>query len=334
MDITHKAELTASEISNLWVSYQNDTMAKCVLRQFIATCDDESTRSILEYALSISEMHIQKVTEILNCEGYPIPVGYTDHDVNMDAPRLFSNKLYLLYALNMGKFGLSAYGLALSLVVREDIVKYYSDCIAETTKLHNDAKKLAMEKGILIRPPVIPKHDTIDFVKKQNFMTGFFGNRRPLLAVEIANLHFNAERNALGCAVIIGFSQVAKDKTVRKYFERGRDLSKKHLEIFNAILAEDFVSSIVTLGQEVSDSNISPFSDKLMMYHIAALTASGIGQYGISMSSSPRHDLGVHYERLILELIHYSDDGANIMINHGWMEQPPEAPNRKEEAKG
>ena len=46
----------------------------------------------------------------------------------------------------------------------------------------------------------------VDFVQKQSFLTGYFGDRRPLLAVEIGNLHFNAERNALRMAMIIGFS--------------------------------------------------------------------------------------------------------------------------------
>jgi hypothetical protein len=39
------------------------------------------------------------------------------------------------------------------------------------------------------------------------------------------------------------------------------------------------------------------------------------------------------YTRLIGELLNFSDDGANIMINHGWMEQPPEAADRKKLAK-
>lgn len=333
MGHTHVVELTASEISNLWTSYQNDTMAKYVLQHFIANCDDEEIRSVLEYALSISELHIEKVTKILNEEGYPIPVGYTDDDVNMNAPRLFTNKLYLLYVLNMGKFGLSSYALALSIVTREDIVEFYTNCLDETQKLHNDAKKLALEKGILARPPVIPKQEKVEFVKKKNFLTGYFGNRRPLLASEIANLHYNAERNALGLAIIIAFSQVAKEKEVCKFFERGQDICKKHLEIFNSLLEENFVSGVLPQVQEVTDSKVSPFSDKLMMYHISILTASAIGQYGISMSASPRHDLGVMYGRLILEILHFSNDGINIMINHGWMEQPPISPNRQKLSK-
>jgi hypothetical protein len=330
---SHESELTASEISNLWVSYQNDSMASCVLKHFKAHCDDKDIHAMVEQALSYSELHIEKVTNLFKAEGYPVPVGYSDQDVHLDAPRLFTDKLYLLYILNMGKFGLSSYGLALSLVVREDIIAYYSDCLDETKKLHNDAKELALSKGILIRPPVIPKHDQVDFIKKQNFLTGYIGNRRSLLGLEIANLHYNAERNALGIAVIMGFSQVAQEKEIRKYFERGRDISQKHLTVFNETLQADYLSGVPTQGQEVTDSTTPPFSDRLMMYHISSLTASAIGQYGISMAASPRHDLGVLYERLKLEIIHFSEDGANIMINYGWIEQPPIARNRKKLAK-
>ena len=66
-----------------------------------------------------------------------------------------------------------------------------------------------------------------------------------------------------------------------------------------------------------------------MMFHINTLIASSIGQYGISMATAPRHDIGVTYQRLILEIIHFSDDGADIMIDHSWIEQPPIAVNRK-----
>lgn len=331
--MAHKTNLTSAEISNLWISFQNDSMAICAIRHFLAHCDDKEIQSILEYALAISKLHIKKVTEIFKAEGYPIPVGFTDKDVNIEAPRLFTDKLYLLYMLNMGKFGMSSYALALALVAREDIVEYYTNCLDETKKLHNEAKKMALDKGIFLRPPVIPRHEKVDFVKKGSFKTGYFGNRRPLLGIEIANLHYNAERNALGIAVIIGFSQVAKEKEVRRYFERGRNISQKHLEVFNSILEEEYVSGVLSQGQEVTDSTNSPFSDKLMMYHVSALTASAIGQYGIAMSASPRHDLGIMYERLKMEIVHFSDDGADIMIKHGWLEQPPMNANRKELAR-
>lgn len=330
MLIEHNVELTSSEIAQLWISYQNDSMAICGLKYFLNHIDNNDIRSVLEYALKLSKEHVRLVTSIFKKGKYPIPQGFTKQDVNLDAPRLFTDKLYLLYILNMGKFGLTSYALALSLSSRSDIIRYYSKCLNETEKLHNLAKELAKEKGIYTRAPSIPKPKQIDFVKDQGFLTGYFGERRPLLGIEIANLVYNAKRNALGQALITGFSQVAKNKRVRKYFEKGREISGKHLEVFNSILNKEYLSDgTLNLTSEVTDSTVSPFSDKLMMYHISALIASGIGQYGIAMSTSPRHDLGVTYARLIAELAKYTNEGAKIMIDNEWMEQPPEAADRK-----
>lgn len=70
------------------------------------------------------------------------------------------------------------------------------------------------------------------------------------------------------------------------------------------------------------------FSDKLMMYNVAAMIAAGIGNFGMSLASSPRRDLGTKYASLIPEVSLYAEDGVNIMIKHGWMEEPPQAEDR------
>lgn len=270
----------------------------------------------------------------MNKEDYPIPKGYTEQDVNLNAPRLFSDKLYLKYLLNMTKIDISAYGMALTNAVRSDIIEFYSDTLTEAQHLHIQTKEMLKEKGVFIRAPQIPKPKQTDFVKSDRFLAGWFGERRPLLGVEISSLVFNAERNALGQALIAGFSQVAETKEVRRYFERGRDISGKHLEVFSGILRENYLSDgALLMTPEVTNSTEAPFSDKLMMSLITSLIASGIGEYGISISISPRHDLGVHYTRLIAEIAKYSNDGANIMIENGWMEQPPMAADRKDLAK-
>lgn len=330
MESGHNVELTASEISQLWISYQNDSMAACVLKYFLANTDDKEIYSVLEYALEISVAHVQKATQFFKNENYPIPQGFTEQDVNLEAPRLFSDRLYLEYILNMGNFGLASYGLAISLAERTDIIEYYNECLNETQDLHNKAKELSKEKGVYVRTPHIPKSNQIDFVKKQSFLAGWFGDRRPLLGVEIAQLAFNAKRNALGQAIIMGFSQVAQSKEVRRFFERGREIAGKHLEIFTSLLHKDYLAEgAFVQASEVTDSKISSFSDKLIMYHISALVGSGMGQYGIAISTSPRHDLGTHYGRLILELVQYSNDGAKIMINNGWMDGTSSSCRRK-----
>ena len=78
----------------------------------------------------------------------------------------------------------------------------------------------------------------------------------------------------------------------------------------------------------VSNNTTNIFSDKLIMFHVSAMIAAGIGNFGMSMAASPRRDLGLKYASLIPEILLYAEDGANIMIKHGWMEEPPQADDR------
>ncbi|MEH7390053.1 DUF3231 family protein [Bacillus sp. JJ1503] len=40
----------------------------------------------------------------------------------------------------------------------------------------------------------------------------------------------------------------------------------------------------------------------------------------MALAASQRKDLGFKYASLIPEISLYAEDGANIMIKHGWME--------------
>lgn len=327
----HYIPLTSAEITSLWASYQEDTLTICGVSFFLEHIEDEQILNVLEHALTLAEKRKEKESQFFNEENYPLPHGFTNQDVNLDAPRLFSDKLYLEYIVNMTNLNLIVYGSVLPLVDRSDVIAFYSECLTDTQVLHKEAKELAKNKGINIRAPQIPKPNKVDFVKQESFLAGWFGERRPLLGTEITNLVYAARRNALGQAVITGFSQVAHDKEVRQFFARGREISGKHYDVFSDILKDNYLPSGTQLmTSEVTDSTVAPFSDRLMMNFITMLIASGIGQYGYSLTSSPRHDLSVQYTRLIAEIGKYSNDGANILIEKGWMEQPPMAADRKD----
>lgn len=70
-----------------------------------------------------------------------------------------------------------------------------------------------------------------------------------------------------------------------------------------------------------------------MMFYTTSLISLSVVYYGFSVAFSPRIDIGILYNRVILEIQKYAEDGANIMIKNRWMEQPPMAPDRKELAK-
>ncbi|HEU5141513.1 MAG TPA: DUF3231 family protein, partial [Bacillales bacterium] len=172
--------------------------------------------------------------------------------------------------------------------------------------------------------------DELSFVSKHNFLAGFIGGRRPLIAAEIIHLFSNAQTNSIGNTLLLGFSQSARDQSIRKYAWRGMEIAKKHLNIFTDKLREDHLHSAPNHEDAVTDSTEAPFSDKLITFLITLLITAGIGNYGMAMSASPRHDLGTTYARLAAEIGGYAKDGANIMIKNSWMEEPPQADDRME----
>lgn len=322
-------ELTSSEIATLWTNYQSDTLSYHAVQYILAHMEDPDIRSIYEDFSKTLEQNIQQLKVIFNKENDAIPQGLTEKDVNLNAPKLFSDKLCLDYLLNFSVMQLVTYSAALISAERDDVIAYFAENLKTTQDMHKEVKHLSKEKGLYIRSPKLPLPTQIDFVHQQSFLNGWM-NRRPLLGVEITNLVVNAKRNAVGQSLITGFCQVAHSKEVRKYFERGREISKKHVEIFTGILRDEYLSegAMVTTS-DVTDSTEAPFSDKLMMMLVTTLIASSLGQYGASMAASPRHDLGVQYSRLMAELATFSNDGLKILIENGWMEQPPIAADRE-----
>ena len=84
---------------------------------------------------------------------------------------------------------------------------------------------------------------------------------------------------------------------------------------------------------EVTTSTDSPFSDKLMLYHIGFLFQAAQAYHGAGLASSMRTDLVTTYESTILKNLMVTKKWFNIMVQNKWLEQPPLAPNRKEIAK-
>ncbi len=323
--------LTAAELSQLWTAYQNDTGSICLLTHLLNTVEDSDIRPIVEHALQLSKSYIEKLTTIFMEENYPLPQGFSvDKDLNMDAPRLFSDQYMLQFLKQSAQISMNAFGMSKSLAVRSDVNQFFAECLTESNQLDTKVKELLLEKGLFVRSPYIPYPENVDFVKKQSFLTGWFGERRPLLALEITNIFANIQRNSLGIGTLTGFSQVAKSKKVSQFFVRGKEIAEKHNEVLGSLLQEDDLPVPMTSDTYVTESKVAPFSDSLMTFTVTGLISLGIGFYGTSISTCLRRDLTGHYDRFIHEILKYSEDGANILIDNGWMEEPPRASDRDE----
>jgi hypothetical protein len=139
-----------------------------------------------------------------------------------------------------------------------------------------------------------------------------------LQSLEIAHLFDCTQNSAVSKAVLIAFSQVAKNEQVKKFFVRGREMVAKHIEAFSRELSKNELPAHPLLGHLITDSTDPPFSDKLMMFHKLDMFAMGIRVYGNALSFCSRHDLVAVLRRCLLEVGNYAEDGANILIEHGW----------------
>ncbi|WP_195694676.1 DUF3231 family protein [Priestia megaterium] len=330
MEKKKQIRLTSGEMTQLWSQYLNDSASQCMLLYFLEKAEDEEIKPVIAYAAQLSTTHLQKISEILIEEKHSLPQGFKiEDDVDLAAPRIYSDTYVLQFIHQMSKIGLTNYAASLSSAVREDITEHYKACLTETMSLYEMSKDTLLEKGLYIRSPYFPNLEHVNHVEKQSFIWDFFGEKRPLTSIEVSNLYSNTQRNALGIATLMGFSQVATSKDVTNFFIKGIEISKKHVQLFSKKLEESNVPISVSWDAEVTTVTSQVFSEKLMMFYVSTLNALGVGFYGTSISQSPRGDLGVMYNKMSLQVQLYSEDGANIMIKNKWLEQPPLAPDRK-----
>lgn len=330
---SHHIELTSSEIGALWSSYMSESASKPVLLYFSQIVEDSEIKGIVDVALAKCQEHITTLTEYFNKEKYPIPIGFSEKDVMLSAPRLFSDPFILYFIRNFGKAAIAANGMALTMSARKDLRELYTHYLSEAAQIEEMSKALELSKGLFIRTPNLAKPNKATMVEHQGFLRGWFGERRTLTATEIAHISMNYTNNALGKTLLMGFSQTVNTEELKHHFLRGIDIASSIMETLRRLLEECSLPSPRTWDTEVSDSIVAPFSNKLMLFHINSLNAIGLGNIGGSLALSMRRDLSAKYVKMMKDIGTYAEDSANIMIKNNWFERPPQAVNRENLAK-
>ncbi|NPV89650.1 MAG: DUF3231 family protein [Firmicutes bacterium] len=325
LPVTHETRLSSSEIANLWRTCMLYSMTACVMQYFQQHVQDRDIKSLVQESLSIAETGVNIAADFLKKDKRAVPRGFGDQDVDLEAPALFSDVFYLYYISNQVKVGLNVSSMACTMASRPDIRDFYIQCIESTLRFWGRISDTLLSKGLMIRPPYVATVEKVDFVKKQSFLGGLFGQERSLLAIEIEQLYFGTITNEIGRTLLTGFRQTARSSEVRSYMERGLKLASKYIKLFGDKLREGDISSPMHWDAygNVTESTVPSFSDKLMMFHTVLLNAFGIANYGVSLSSSMRSDVVTTYAAIIPEVASYTEDGINIMIDNGWFEEPP-----------
>jgi len=320
-----KIPLVSSEITGIWNSYMGENLLICKLKYYLNRVEDTEARDLMKSTLELSNQRVKVLTDLFNQEKIPIPQGFNDNDVDINAPRLFTDAFYLQYMGYASRVAMQNYTLILNNIARSDVRDYFSKCIQEYVDLYNMSAELRLSKGIFIRAPHVEVPKEVQYIKKESFMLDFFGEKRPLLTLEITHIFSIASASIIRGAQLIGFAQVSKDKKVSDYMLRGNEMATKHNNAFNSILADEGIPIPSSSDLYVTQSKISPFSDKLMLSKVIIMCAEKIESLGSALAEIRRSDLQAMCIKFTDDVMKYTKDGEDIMIENGWSEQPPQA---------
>lgn len=325
----HYAKISSSELAMLWGTYTGDSLATCVLKHFLETVENPDIKPVIIRALEISESHIAEINRLFIKEEIAIPVAFSSNDVNEKAPRLYSDLFYIRYLQHMARSGLVSYALAQSTSARKDVRSFFSNCISEASMLYNLCADVMLENGFFVRSPLMRYPENTYFVHDKHFVAGYFGKQRALTAMELTHISTNMENLLVAKTLLQGFAQVTTDKTSKARFNGGIKVGDEFYMELREFLDKDGVAIPGSWDSTVTASVIAPFSEKLMMYHVASLISLGITNYGAALSTSMRKDLGLQYAKMITEATRHGERIANIMIENGWFESFPQTNGNK-----
>jgi hypothetical protein len=329
----NKLKLTSSEIGSLWAEYVNGTMTDTVNRYMVSIIEDEAIKAIFEDAIRTFEKQKKQLVTFIENEGFPVPIGFTESDLNKGAERLFTDIFCLNYLHIMTLHGLLGHSTAFGVSVRKDLRYFYDSCDNDGKRMYHQTIELLLEKGNFQRDPLFYPANNPEFISSQDFTDGIFGKGRRLAATEIISISFNLKKSIMAKTLSIAFSQVAQTKEVRKFLENSEQTANEQIQAFSKIMQADNLPAPKSWETEVTTSTDSPFSDKLMLYHIGFLFQAAQAYHGTGLASAMRTDLVTTYESIILKNLMVTKKWFNLMVQNKWLEQPPLAPNRNEIAK-
>ncbi|MDP4163419.1 MAG: DUF3231 family protein [Bacillota bacterium] len=318
--------ITSAELSSLWMTYQQKTMILRMLEYFIEKADEEESKEIMNDLHKKISPFIDRIRTIFDEEGAAVPIGFTMEDVNIGVPVLFDNGFDIMFVRLMKKISVGMHALHSTMAYRDDIILLFKELTDITQNAYRACTQYLVKKGLASRPPYISMPTTVQFVKEATYLSGLnpFKEKRKLNAVEIAYIYHSIETNMLGMQLLNGFSQTAQNKEVKKFFSDGTELAKSIINSFSKILLESDMQSPGKAGGNVTKSELAPFSDKLMLYCISLLCTFSLGSNAIGTAFSLRKDLPVKAAIFMKDTYDYAVKAAIIMIENGWLEEPPQ----------
>lgn len=323
--MVNRSKMTSTEIGALWITYQKKTMILRVLEHFIEVSEDKKAKKLMQGLWSELEPNVHRIEQIFKDEGAVIPQGFTNADVNLQAPKLFGEGFDILLCMVLKEISMGLYTLHIATSYRNDIIDLYREMTNVTQKYYQKFLNYAVDEGYYPLPNLINVPTTVDFVSDINYTKGYrlFSDKREINTIEFSYLNQSIQTNTVGMMLMTGFAQTAVHTDVKDYFIKGKELSKDILEGTYDILIKDDIRVPTIHGLSLTRSNIPPFSDKLMMYLTFLLSNFGLGSQGFGAGFSLRDDINIKLGLFVKDIMLFIRENIRMMIDNGWLEEPP-----------
>jgi hypothetical protein len=79
MQENYKDRLTSAEIGNNWLIYMLESASICLLKYFQENVLDRGIKSIIKFALDLSEKRVQNIKDFFKKDHLPSPVGFNNN---------------------------------------------------------------------------------------------------------------------------------------------------------------------------------------------------------------------------------------------------------------
>jgi hypothetical protein len=325
-----KAQLTSSEVGTLWKMYM-ELSEELLVNDFLKdkTIDNEAKGIITSY-ITEGENIKNEIMNLFKNEGAAIPIGFNSQDIFKDAPALFDDIFHIIYLRQMMKLNLGFDAVYTAISFKKEVQNILKLDYDVAFKYYTITTEYLLKKGVFAKPPNVTMPKQVEFVEDKDYMSGFslFSDKRTLNTIEVGYIYESLEFNAFFMKLLTGFAQVAKDSEVKKYFSEGMELGKKNIDKLSSALLESNIQPSCTWAGVITESTMPPFSDKIMMYIISILSTTPLSYSALGTSFSFRSDLPLLLAVIAKDLFSFAKEGGKLMIEHKWMEEPPQMEDR------
>lgn len=315
-------KLSASETINLMTSYMTNTMASVITADLLKKTENPTLQKVIAFGLEIANQGVEGAVSFLENDQQALPEPFTKDDILLPNSTYYTDNFVILLKFKLAQNGLNIYGIGLSTAIDQDVRVFYKGLLQKTAELVDQCINLLIQNGL--HQPVIylSKNEVSEKVQSQTFFGKVFGKERSLSAQEILQLTNNYLSTEVFHEILCSFMQT-KNNTLRKHFERGKEICTSQLEAIQDKLDEEELPHLPTWESEIDKELPAPFSERLMLFKVALLAGGATGQYGVSASSVFRKDVAVSFIKMMGEMMLFAEDTGNLLVKYDMLDQPP-----------